>query len=73
MTLSFISDPALFWLWKKYSDISAACFFCAAQEGLMVSSAEEPSAPCTESEDHLSKVAITQDRPTEQAPEPQDL
>lgn len=34
-------------------------------EALMVSSAEEPSAPCTESEDHLSKMAIRQDRPTE--------
>lgn len=34
-------------------------------EALMVSPAEEPSAPCTESEGHLSKMSITQDRPTE--------
>lgn len=31
----------------------------------MVSSAEESSTRCTETEDHLSKTAITQDRPTD--------
>lgn len=49
-------------------DFSSACLFWGAREGLsfdMISSAEESSTCCTETENCLSKTAVIQDRPTD--------